>query len=227
MLQRNLPSLIISVIRREGAVHLLSLNRAFIQLTHKPPLHHSISHMASVWACIKQKPRNLRQVSEQGRTLSSLQPPTPTRLLYTHPARWPPPPYAKNYHTSFSLYPYSNMMEKNWAFIWGGGCVFIQQRQHQETRESPHCCWWRQERVGDWRAGRRGEWRLGERGERNSLNDSHLGTWTFYDFPPFGKKCRLLGIALGTKSKTPFTIKRGVCVRVCVHVGVCERQRVS
>ena len=89
---------------------------------------------------------------------------TPLPYTHTHPARWPPPPYAKNYHTSFSLYPYLNMMEKNWAFIRGGGCVFIQQRQHQETRESPHCCWWKQERVGDCGAGgRRGEWRRGER----------------------------------------------------------------
>lgn len=83
MLQHNLPSVIISVIWMEGTTHLLSLNDAFIRLTHKPPLHRSISHMASVWACIKQKPRNLRQVSEQGRTLSSLYP-SPPPASYTH-----------------------------------------------------------------------------------------------------------------------------------------------
>lgn len=153
-------------IRLEGANCLLNLTFSGT-LKHKRLLSHSLCHMASAWSCIKQKPRNLRQVSEQGRTLSSLLPPPSTlSLLYTHmhPTRWPPPPYAKNYHTSFSLYPYLNMMEKNWAFIWGGGCVFIQQRQHQETRESPHCCWWKQERVGDCGAGgRRGERRLGER----------------------------------------------------------------
>lgn len=101
----------------------------------------SVSQMALAWSCIKQKPRNLRQASEQGTTLSGLPPhPLSPSYTHTHPTRWPPSPYAKNYHTSFSLYPYLNMMEKNWAFIWGGGCVFIQQRQHQETRESPHCC---------------------------------------------------------------------------------------
>lgn len=52
-------------------------------------------------------------------------------------------------------------------------------------------------------------------GERNSLSDSNLGTWTFYDFPPFGKTHRLRGIALGTISKTSFTIRRCVCLCVC------------
>lgn len=49
-------------------------------------------------------------------------------------------------------------------------------------------------------------------GERNSLSDSNLGTWTFYDFPPFGKTYRLQGIALGTISKASFTMRRCVCV---------------
>lgn len=57
-------------------------------------------------------------------------------------------------------------------------------------------------------------------GERNSLSDSNLGTWTFYDFPAFGKTYRLLGIALGTKSKTSFTTKCA-CVHACVRSYTC------
>ena len=68
-------------------------------------------------------------------------------------------------------------------------------------------------------------WSKREReGERNSLSDSNLGTWTFYDFPAFGKTSRLLGIALGTKSKTSFTIKKlcvCVCVCACIYLFVC------
>lgn len=85
---------------------------------------------------------------------------THTHLLILHTVL---PPYAKNYHTGISLYPYLNIAEKNWAFIWKRGCVFIQQCQHQERRETPHCCWCKQERVRDWRPGRRNEWRLTER----------------------------------------------------------------
>lgn len=66
-------------IRPEGARCLLNLT---FSGTLKHKLARSLCQMASVWSCIKQKPRNLRQVSEQGRTLSSLQP--PPHLLYTH-----------------------------------------------------------------------------------------------------------------------------------------------
>lgn len=111
--------------------------------------------------------------------------------------------------------------------------MFIQQRQHQETRESPHCCWWKQERVGDCVAGgRRGEWRQGERereGERNSLSDSNLGTCTFYDFPAFGKTHRLLGA-----NQRRLLPSKGVCVRekeslfaylsICMYAGHLQGQ---
>lgn len=72
-------------IRLEGANCLLNLTFSGT-LKHKRLLSHSLCHMASAWSCIKQKPRNLRQVSEQGRTLSSLLPPPlhPLSLIHTH-----------------------------------------------------------------------------------------------------------------------------------------------
>lgn len=180
--------------------------------------------MASVWSCIKQKPRNLRQVSEQGTTLSS---PPPTPSMHTHPTRWPPPPCAKNYHTSFSLYPYlKHDGEELSLYTRGSLCVYPAAPAPGNKRKPPLVVveagkgW----RLRGWREERWME--TGERereGERNSLSDSNLGTRTFYDFPPFGKTYRLRGIALGTISKTSFTIRRCVCVCVCVcFIPVCD-----
>ena len=53
-------------------------------LEHKLQLSQSLCQMALVWSCIKHKARNLRQVSEQGTTLSLLQPPPPLSLIHTH-----------------------------------------------------------------------------------------------------------------------------------------------
>lgn len=128
----------------------------------------SICQTALVWACIKQKKKRKilhKYLNKAELCLACNSPPnthplTHTHLLILHTVL---PPYAKNYHTGISLYPYLNIAEKNWAFIWKRGCVFIQQCQHQERRETPHCCWCKQERVRDWRPGRRNEWRLTER----------------------------------------------------------------
>lgn len=68
------------------------------------------------------------------------------------------------------------------------------------TRESPHCCRWKQESVGVCVAGRR-RWRRGGRSaggaaERSSLSDSNLGTCTFYNSLLLGKH-----VKFGAKKK--------------------------
>lgn len=107
--------------------------------------------------------------------------------------------------------------------------MFIQQRQHQETRESPHCCWWKQERVGDCGAGRRrGEWRQGEReGERNSFSDSNLGTWyLFMIFLLLGKHTDFWVQHL-RPNQSHLLPSKGVCVCVCIYPASFHKQYVQ
>lgn len=105
--------------------------------------------------------------------------------------------------------------------------MFIQQRQHQEQEKDPIAAGGKGERLRVWGLGTRGE----REGERSPLSDSNLGTWTFYDFPASRKTCRVLGTALGTKSKGSFSSSDFVCegytypVYVCACVCVCACAR--
>lgn len=99
--------------------------------------------------------------------------------------------------------------------------MFIQQRQHQEQEKDPIAAGGKGERLRVWGLGTRGE----REGERSPLSDSNLGTWTFYDFPASRKTCRVLGTALGTKSKGSFSSSDFVCEGYTSPVYLCATVR--
>lgn len=177
---------------------------------------HSLCQMALAWSCIKQKPRNLRQVSEQGRTLSSLHP--PPHLLYTHtPHPLTPTTICQKLSYKFlfvSIFKHDG--EELSLYMSGRLCVYPAAPAPGNKRKPPLLLVeaGKGRRLRGWQEEKWMETGREREGERNSLSDSNLGTWTFYDFPALGKTDRLLGIALGTKSNTSLTIKSCVGLHV-------------
>lgn len=150
------------------------------------------SYAAPARACLKQKPGNLKKNQNKEKCVC--------------PA---PPPLV---HTPRPLTPTARCQKLSYKFLF----VSIFQRDGEElglytrarrrvypaapapgTRESPHCCRWKQERARSlrgWQEEVEGGGRsTGGAAERSSLSDSNLGTCTFYNFPAFRKTCEVWG----------------------------------
>lgn len=147
-------------------------------------------------SCIKQKPRNLRQVSEQGTSLSRQHPHPP---LYTHsPQPLTPATICQKLSYKFlfvSIFKHDG--EELSLYMRGSSRVYPAAPAPGNKRKPPlllveagkgRRLWgWQEERCMETERERE------RAGERNSLSDSNLGTWNFYDFPAFGKNIQTSG----------------------------------